>query len=97
MQKGDLIDKGGDPASVETFVEPPSAPEKAPSKQSTVKVEKKAEKVAATTVQQEQVTPPPPSKERNRKKRSELATLQQMSEYRLLIQLEDYSHVQLWG
>ncbi|XP_021931547.1 ribosome-binding protein 1 [Zootermopsis nevadensis] len=77
--KGDLIDKGGDTAFVETVVGPPSAPEKAPSKQSTVKADKKAEKLAATTVQQEQATPPPPSKERNKKKRSELATLQQMS------------------
>jgi hypothetical protein len=114
FQKGILSDKGGDTAVVETVVEPLSAPEKASSKQPTFKVEKKAEKVAATTVQQEQVkvekkaekaaattvqqeqaTPPPPSKERNRKKRSELATLQQMSEYSLLILHEDYLNVQL--
>jgi hypothetical protein len=67
---------------VEKVVEPLAVPDKGPGKQPIGKVEKKPEKVTATVVQQEQATPPPPSKERNKKKRSELATLQQMSEYR---------------
>lgn len=82
FQKDDLIGKGGDKAVVEKMVEPLTVPDKGPAKQPIVKVEKKPEKVTATLVQQEQATPPPPSKERNKKKRSELATLQQMSEYR---------------
>jgi len=66
-------------------VEPPSAPEKASVKQPSGKGEKKAEKLTAIVVHQEQATPPPPPpKERNKKKRSELATLQQMSEYKLM-------------
>lgn len=77
--------KGGDTAITDTAVQPPSAPEKVPTKQPTGKGDKKVDKATATVVQQEQTTPPPPSKDRNKKKRSELATLQQMSEYKLLV------------
>ncbi|PNF18801.1 hypothetical protein B7P43_G01640 [Cryptotermes secundus] len=76
--KDDLVGKG-DKAIVEKMVEPLTVPDKGPAKQPIAKVEKKPEKVTATVIQQEQATPPQPSKERNKKKRSELATLQQMS------------------
>lgn len=82
FQKDDLVGKGSDKAIVEKVVETAVVPDKWPTKQPIAKVEKKAEKVTATVVQQEQATPPPPSKERNKKKKNELATLQQMSEYR---------------
>jgi hypothetical protein len=74
-----LIIIGGDTGIVDTAVQPPSAPEKVPIKQPTGKGEKKEDKATATAVAQEQPTPPPPTKDRNKKKRSELATLQQMS------------------
>jgi len=77
--KEDLIVLGGDTAVLDTAVQPPSAPEKVPTKQPTDKGNKKEDKATATAVAQEQPTPFPPSKDRNKKKRSELATLQQMS------------------
>ena len=75
-----MIVKGEDKGIMDTAVQPPSAPEKVSTKQPTGKGDKKLDKATATAVLQEQTTPPPPSKDRNKKKRSELATLQQMSE-----------------
>jgi hypothetical protein len=81
FQKDDSLGKAGEKTALEKVVEPLTVPDKGPAKQPINKVEKKPEKVTATVVQQEQAAPPPPSKERNKKKKSELATLQQMSEY----------------
>jgi hypothetical protein len=75
-----LIVKVEETAIMDTAVQPPSAPEKVPTKHPTGKGDKKLDKATVTAVPQEQTTPPPPSKDRNKKKRSELATLQQMSE-----------------